>query len=47
MKLDEVLDEICKVLNWTVCDFNGDVQFIDIDYMAKGFTKKLKFNADL
>ena len=47
MKLDEVLDEICKVLNWTVCDFNGDVQFIDIDYMAKGFTKYLKFNADL
>lgn len=47
MKLDEVLDEICKVLNWTVCDFNGSVQFIDIDYMAKGFTKYLKFNADL
>ena len=47
MKLDEVLDEICKVLNWTVCDFNGDVQFIDVDYMAKGFTKYLKFNADL
>lgn len=47
MKLDEVLDEICKVLNWTVCDYNGSVQFIDIDYMAKGFTKYLKFNADL
>nr|DAY94706.1 MAG TPA: hypothetical protein [Caudoviricetes sp.] len=47
MKLDEVLDEICKVLNWTVCDFNGDVQFVDVDYMAKGFTKYLKFNADL
>lgn len=47
MKLDEVLDEICKVLNWTIYDFNADVQFIDIDYMAKGFTKYLKFNADL
>ncbi|MFT0318906.1 hypothetical protein ACMSEZ_05285 [Bacteroides thetaiotaomicron] len=47
MKLDEVLDEICKVLNWTVFDYNGSVQFIDIDYMAKGFTKYLKFNADL
>lgn len=47
MKLDEVLDEICKVLNWTVCDFNGSVQFIDIDYMSKGFSKYLKFNADL
>lgn len=47
MKLDEVLDEICKVLNWTVCDYNGSVQFIDIDYISKGFTKYLKFNADL
>nr|DAT88684.1 MAG TPA: hypothetical protein [Caudoviricetes sp.] len=47
MKLDEVLDEICKVLNWTVCDYNGDVQFIDIDYISKGFTKYLKYNADL
>lgn len=32
MKLKEVLEEICKLLNWTCCDWKGKLYFIDIDH---------------
>ena len=32
MKLKEVLEEICKFLNWTCVDWKGDLYFIDIDH---------------
>lgn len=32
MKLKEVLEEICKFLNWTCVDWKGDLFFVDIDH---------------
>lgn len=32
MKLKEVLEEICKFLNWTCVDWKGDLYFVDIDH---------------
>lgn len=32
MKLSEVLEEICKFLNWTCADWKGELYFIDIDH---------------
>ncbi len=34
----EVLEELCKILNWTVTDWNGDLFFCDIDH--KGTYRK-------
>lgn len=35
MKLNEVLEEICKFLNWTCVDWRGELYFVDIDYQGK------------
>lgn len=35
MKLKEVLEEICKFLNWTCTDWKGDLYFIDIDHTGE------------
>jgi len=35
MKLKEVLEEICKLLNWTCVDWKGDLYFIDIDHAGQ------------
>ena len=32
MKLKEVLEEVCKFLNWTCVDWKGELYFIDLDY---------------
>ena len=32
MKLKEVLEEICKFLNWTCVDWKGSLFFIDVDH---------------
>lgn len=32
MKMNEVLEEICKFLNWTCVDWKGELYFIDIDH---------------
>lgn len=32
MKLKEVLEEICKFLNWTCVDWKGDLYFVDVDH---------------
>lgn len=32
MKLKEVLEEICKLLNWTCVDYLGELYFVDIDH---------------
>ena len=32
MKYYEVLEEMCKFLNWTASDWNGSLYFIDVDY---------------
>lgn len=32
MKLKEILEEICKFLNWTCVDWKGELYFVDIDH---------------
>lgn len=32
MKLREVLEEVCKFLNWTCTDWKGDLYFVDVDH---------------
>ena len=32
MKLKEVLEEVCKFLNWTCTDWKGDIYFVDVDH---------------
>lgn len=32
MKLKEVLEEVCKLLNWTCVDWKGSLFFVDIDH---------------
>lgn len=39
MTLKECIGEVCKFLNWTVCDADGSVYFIDVDYIQKGKTE--------
>lgn len=43
MKLKEVLEEICKLLNWTVCDWKGSLYFVDIDHIGEYY----KYSPDL
>lgn len=35
MKLKEVLEEICKFLNWTCIDWRGELYFVDIDHIGE------------
>lgn len=32
MKFKEVLEEVCKFLNWTCADWKGDLYFVDVDH---------------
>lgn len=32
MKLKEVLEEVCKFLNWTCVDWKGELYFVDLDH---------------
>lgn len=32
MKLKEVLEEICKLMNWTCVDWRGELYFVDVDH---------------
>lgn len=43
MTLKEVLEEVCKLLNWTCADWRGDLYFVDVDH--KGSYRK--YSADL
>lgn len=35
MTLKEILEEICKLLNWACVDWNGELYFIDIDHTGE------------
>lgn len=43
MKLKEVLEEICKFLNWTCVDWRGELYFVDVDHSGVYH----KYNASL
>lgn len=38
MTLKECLEEVCKFLNWTCTEWEGNVYFIDVDYIKAGKT---------
>nr|DAQ32428.1 MAG TPA: hypothetical protein [Caudoviricetes sp.] len=43
MKLKEVLEEVCKFLNWTCVDWRGELYFVDVDHLGNFY----KYNPDL
>lgn len=43
MKLKEVLEEVCKFLNWTCVDWQGELFFVDVDHTGNYY----KYNAYL
>lgn len=45
MKLKEVLEEICKFLNWTCVDWKGDLYFVDVDHTGDYYKYTLDFSA--
>lgn len=45
MKLKEVLEEICKFLNWTCVDWKGDLYFVDVDHAGDYYKYTLDFSA--
>lgn len=40
----EVLEEICKLLNWTCVDWKGELYFVDMDY--QGDYRRYSFNLE-
>ena len=38
MNYKEILEAICTFLNWTITECEGNIYFIDVDYIAKGLT---------
>lgn len=38
MNYKEILETICTFLNWTITECEGNIYFIDVDYIAKGLT---------
>ena len=44
MKLKEVLEEICKFLNWTCVDWKGDLYFVDADHAGDYYKYTLDFS---
>lgn len=43
MTLKEVLEEVCKLLGWTLCDWKGELYFVDLDHTGKYY----QYNVDL
>lgn len=42
--LKTCLEEVCKFLNWTVFEYNGNIYFIDVDYIKAGKTAYTKYD---
>ena len=43
MTLKECLEEVCKFLNWTCTEWEGNVYFIDVDYIKAGKTAYIDY----
>ena len=39
MNYKEILESICTFLNWTITEYEGNIYFIDVDYISKGLTE--------
>ena len=46
MTLKECLEEVCKFLNWTCTEYDGNVYFIDVDYIKAGKTTYTDYLTD-
>ncbi len=44
MTLKEVLEEVCKFLNWTCVDWKGELYFVDIDHKGKYWKYDINLN---
>ncbi|MBG9215671.1 hypothetical protein AAH102_12865 [Bacteroides fragilis] len=44
MKLKEVLEELCRFLNWTCVDWKGDLYFVDVDHAGDYYKYILDFS---
>jgi hypothetical protein len=44
MKLKEVLEELCRFLNWTCVDWKGDLYFVDVDHAGDYYKYTLDFS---
>lgn len=49
MKLKEVLEEVCKFLNWTCTDWKGELYFVDVDHSGiyYKYDTQLKDNVEI
>lgn len=45
MNYREILSEVCKFLGWTVTERDGNIYFIDVDYISNKQSKYFKYNA--
>ncbi len=45
MTLKEVLEEICKLLNWTCVDWRGDLYFVDVDHTGEYYKYASDFSS--
>lgn len=45
----EILEEVCKFLNWTVNDYAGSLYFVDVDHLGvyKSYTRDFSFAGDI
>lgn len=47
MTYKNILEEICKFLGWTMTERNGDIYFIDVDYIKNNNNQYFKYNSTL
>lgn len=47
MTYKSILEEICKFLGWTMTERDGNIYFIDVDYIKKGNNQYFKYNSNL
>lgn len=47
MNYKNILEEICKFLGWTMTERDGDIYFIDVDYIKSGNNQYFKYNSTL
>lgn len=45
MNYKEILSEICKFLGWTITERDGNIYFVDVDYITQKQSKYFKYNA--
>lgn len=47
MNYKDILTEICKILGWTITERDGNIYFIDVDYINNGNNEYWQYNSTL